>query len=122
MYENGYLDKDEFADRAQRVKVRLERERKAFDDQRQASQQSRENSEMLADFEGFAQDIRAKIDKADFKTKRKILSLLIKKIKLGVDTTHIVYKVDTRPFARSPEKGSLPHCNRRLCAAERVSW
>lgn len=122
MYENGYLDKDEFADRAQRVKVRLERERKAFDDQRQASQQSRENSEMLADFEGFAQDIRAKIDKADFKTKRTILSLLIKKIKLGVDTTHIVYKVDTRPFARSPEKGSLPHCNRRLCAAERVSW
>lgn len=119
MYENGYVDKDEFSDRAKRVKDRLEREQRAFDKQRQAKQQSQENHEILGNFAEFAHDMQARIDSADFKTKRTIMSLLIKKIAIGAHTTHIVYKVDTRPFVHSPEKGSLPHCNRRLCAAER---
>ncbi len=118
--KNGYLDKDEFTDRAKRVKVRVRARAKSV---RRATPGEPTIPKKTAKFSRtsreFAYDIRGKIDNADFKTKRTILSLLIKKIKLGADTTHIVYKVDTRPFAQGPEKGRLPHCNRRLCAAER---
>ena len=109
MYETGYLDKAEFADRAQRVKDRLAREERAFAEQRQADQQAEENQEILANFEQFAREIHAKINQADFATKRTILSLLIKSVKVGNEQIHIVYKVQPRPFVPSPERGSLQH-------------
>lgn len=121
MYETGFLDKDEFTARAQRVKDRLSREERAYADQRQADAQSQENQTLLADFEQIASQLRERIEQADFTTKRTILSLLIKRIEIAAEQIHIVYKVQPRPFAPSPTRGCLQHCVKFLCAAERVS-
>jgi len=120
MYETGFLDKDEFTARAQRVKDRLSREERAYADQRQADAQSQENQTLLADFEQIASQLRERIEQADFTTKRTILSLLIKRIEIAAEQIHIVYKVQPRPFAPSPTRGCLQHCVKFLCAAERA--
>ena len=120
MYETGYLDKDEFADRARRVKERLAREERAFAEQRQADQQTDENRAILADFEQFAREIRARIDRADFATRRMVLGLLVKTIKVGDEQIHIVYKVQPLPFVPSPEGGRLQHRLKFQACASRL--
>lgn len=119
MYEAGFLDKNEFTARAQRVKDRLTREQRADAEQRQADAQSHENQSLLSDFEQIASQLKTRIDNADFTTKRTILTLLIKRIEIGAEQIHIVYKVQPRPFAPSPNRGCLQHRLKFLCAAER---
>jgi site-specific DNA recombinase len=110
LYETGYLEKDEFAVRGERLKERLRRAEGAYAEQRQAEQQTEANQALLANFEQFAQQVRASLDQADFATKRTILSVLIKSIEVGDEQIHIVYKVQPLPFVPSPERGCLQHC------------
>ena len=119
MYETGFLDKDEFTARAQRVKDRLSREERAYAERRHAAEQSQENQALLADFEQIASELRARIDQADFTTKRTVLALLLKHIEVAAEQIHIVYKVQPPPFAHSPTRGCLQHRLKFLCAAER---
>ena len=107
MYEMGYLDKTDFQSRAQRAQARLAREERAYADQRQARQHAQEQHALRTDFEHFAQQMKTGLKHADFRTKRKILGLLIKRIEVQDDQMHIVYKVQPRPFAPSPTGGGL---------------
>lgn len=109
LYETGYLDQDEFARRAQRVKDRLTREERAYADQWQRDHQAEQTQALLADFDQFADHMKASVDRADFATKRSILGLLIKHIDVAEEQIHIVYKVQPRPFVPSPERGCLQH-------------
>jgi site-specific DNA recombinase len=107
MYETGYLPKDQFDSRAQRVQARLAREEQTHADQRQAEQQARQQQALLTDFEQFARHIHGGLENADFASKRKILELLIKRIEVSADELKIIYKVQTCPFDHRPEGGSL---------------
>jgi site-specific DNA recombinase len=109
MYENGYLEKEDFATRVQRVKARLLREEEAWNEQMRAGKLANDHATLLADFTTFANHLKKGLKFVDFKTKRKILGLLIKRIEVGTDQVQIVYKVHPRPFADSPGGDDLQH-------------
>ena len=109
MYETGVLEKEEFMLRMQRVKERLTREEKAYEQRAEAEQQAKERANLLADFETFANRLKAGLETVDFATKRKILQLLVKRIEVGTDDVQIVYKVQPHPEPSSPQERNLQH-------------
>jgi site-specific DNA recombinase len=121
MYETGYLNKSDFETRAQRVKDRLAREEKTHAEQQKAEQQDQAQATILADFGHFAEEMTKNLDKADFATRRRILELLVKRIEVGADQINIVYKVQLRPFATGPNRGSLQHRLKSQYSASRLN-
>ncbi len=112
LYTTEYLDQAEFDTRAQRVKERLRCEEQAYAAQAEAEQGAAALGHLLDDFEGFARQVQAGLEQADKATKRQLLRLLIKEIRVGEDSVQIVYKVQLHPFVLSPDGGILQH---RLC-------
>jgi site-specific DNA recombinase len=109
LYEIGYLEKADFASRAQRVKERLAREELVYGQRTQAEQFVKGHAELLADFETFTSRLKTGLEALDFATKRKIILMLIKRIEVGNEDVHIVYKVQPPPRARSPQGDNLQH-------------
>jgi len=109
MYETGYLEKEDFATRVERVKERLAREEQAYGERAQAEQLANDHAALQADFESFASRLKTSLDVMDFATKRKILRLLVKRIEVGDDQVQIVYKVQPNPMGNSPQGASLQH-------------
>ncbi len=121
MYQMGCLDKEAFTERFGRLNERLKREEQADAEQQEAVKQWREQAELLDSFECFAAEVRTGLAAADFATKRKILSLLIKRIEVGEDDFNVVYKVQLPPFADSPNRGRLQHRLGFLTSLDRIS-
>ena len=109
MYETGYLEKEDFTTRVQRVKERLSREEEAYRERAQAKELASDQATLLADFESFANRLKTGLKTMDLAMKRKILQLLIKRIEVGTDQVQVVYKVQPHPFALSPKGGDLQH-------------
>ncbi len=109
LYESGYLEKEAFVTRAERVQERLGRAEKAYAEEVHAAQTAQDQAALLADFASFAKSIQAGLETVDLATKRRILHLLIKRIEVGDDQIQIVYKVHPRPFVNDPQKGNLQH-------------
>jgi len=109
LYETGYLEKEEFVSRAQRVKERLTREERAYGQRTQAEQFAKDHAELLADFETFTSRLKTGLEAMDFATKRKILQLFIKRIEVRDEEVHIVYKVQPHPRAHSTRGDNLQH-------------
>jgi len=93
----------------QRVKDRLTREEKAYEQRAEAEQQAKEHADLLADFETFSNRLKEGLEAVDFATKRKILQLLVKRIEVGTDDVQIVYKVQPHPGPNSPQQRNLQH-------------
>jgi hypothetical protein len=109
MYETGYLEKEDFAARVERVKERLERETKAYDRRSQAEQLAKDHATLRANSETFADHLKIGLQTLDFTMKRQILRLLIKRIEVTDDEVQIVYKVQPHAVAGSPQTGNLQH-------------
>jgi len=111
VYENGLLDKEEFATRMNRVQERLKREQEAqAESQRDAT--SEEQLRLVVDqFDLFREQITNRLEQADFTTKRHLLQLLVNRIEVDVDEVRVVYKVHPHPFVFAPDRGHfLQHC------------
>jgi site-specific DNA recombinase len=100
MYETGYLEKEDFAERIQRVKDRLAREERIYAERMDAEQFARNHAELLADYEKFTSRLQEGLQAMDIVTKRKILLLLIKRIEVGAEEVRIVYKI--QPYSQPP--------------------
>ena len=109
MYETGYLEKEDFASRMQRVKERLTREEKAYGERLQAEQVANDQAAMLAGFESFANGLKSGLEGMDIENKRKILRLLIQRIVVGDEDVQIVYRVQPHPVLTDPLGGNLQH-------------
>ncbi len=109
LYEAGHLEKADFETRLRRVKGRLECEEKEYTDRATAEQRIAAENSLLSSFEQFAEQMRTGLDRVDFATKRKFLSLLIKKIEVSNEEIQIVYKVQPHPVTPSPNGDKLQH-------------
>jgi site-specific DNA recombinase len=110
-YENGWLDKAEFEPRIRRVKERLQREEAALARQRAETTSDEELRVLVDQFEEFAQQMRAGLERTDWATRRKLLRLLVHRIEVDREEVRIVYKVPSRPFANRPaSRGILQDC------------
>jgi site-specific DNA recombinase len=109
MYEAGHLEKAEFETRIRRVKGRLECEEKEYTDRATDEQRVVAENTLLSSFQQFAEQMKTGLGRVDFAAKRKLLSLLIKRIEVGDAEIQIVYKVQPHPTAPSPNGDDLQH-------------
>jgi site-specific DNA recombinase len=111
-YENGWLDKVEFEPRIRLTKERLIHEEEMRAQQQRDTSNGEELRLLFGEFAAFAQQMTEGLEQADFAIRRKLLRMLVNRIEVDQDEVCIVYKVQPRPFAQSPENSGafLQHC------------
>jgi site-specific DNA recombinase len=118
-YENGWLDKAECQPRIEQTKQRLRQEQETLAEHQRLASNADELRLLVANFAAFTETITANLENADFDTQRQLLRLLVDRIEVADDEVRIVYKVQTRPFAQSPDnRGVLQHCLKFVLPAQ----
>jgi site-specific DNA recombinase len=109
-YQDGLLDRTEFEPRLRHAQERLH----TLHDQiaALAAEQSRQQDLQLivGQVETFAKCLEGSLERADWATKRQVITTLVKHIEIGVEAVKIVYRIDSFPFAQAPEGGVMQHC------------
>jgi len=116
-YAEGYIEKQEFEPRIQRLRQRL------TDLQDQAKQKIREQTQqaelrqVITHLEEFSSKVKDGLDEADWLTKRELIRTIVKRINVGKEDVTIVFRVTPNPFVADPDRGfsnsnqgSLQHC------------
>ena len=114
-YQESLIDRTEFEPRLEQSKKRLSR----LNEQIMAIHQEQNEEQSLrlvvGQLETFAQMVEGGLDQADWTAKRKIIRTLIKHVEIDEEAAKIAYRVNDLPFAKTPEKGFLQHCSKRIC-------
>jgi site-specific DNA recombinase len=112
-YTEGFIEKQEFEPRIQRLRQRLS----ALEDRdRQIRLEVARQAELrlvITRLEEFAAQVKDKLTDADWQTKRDLIRTLVKRVEIGKEEVNIVFRVMPDPFDSSPDRGSLQHCWRR---------
>jgi site-specific DNA recombinase len=108
-YENGWVDKADFEPRIRTAKERLARDETKLQQHQRDAVNHDDIRFAIGEFDAFAAQMTARIEHADFATKRKLLRLLIKQIDVTKEEIRIVYKVSLPPFVKSPSSGGVLH-------------
>ena len=109
-YGEGLLDKSEFEPRIGSAKQRLSELQGQLKSQIDQQTRKRELKLVIDNLEAFSREVVAGLDRADWQTRRNIITTLVKRVEIEAEQVKIVYKVDPRPFERSPERGVLHYC------------
>jgi site-specific DNA recombinase len=114
-YESAVLDKSEFEPRVRQAKkglARLQQEAAAACDR---AAQRAELRLVLSNLDTFADQVRHRLDRADWNTRREIIVSLVKSIKIETEQIRITYRINPRPFDGGPTRGHFrQHCDRRV--------
>ena len=117
-YEEGLMEKSEFEPRIKSARQTLSQLQEQLKQHMDRQTQVREMKLVIDNLETFSREVVSRLEHADWETRREIIRTLIKQIEIGPEQIKIVYRVDTspRPFDRSPARGTVQHCTRRLVA------
>jgi site-specific DNA recombinase len=109
-YTEGFVEKQEFEPRIQRLRQRLS----ALEDrERQIRLELARQAELrlvIARLEDFAVKVNDGLAEADWLTKRELIRTLVKRVEIGKEEVKVVFRVMPDPFDSSPDQGSLQHC------------
>jgi site-specific DNA recombinase len=113
-YQEGVLDKQEFAPRLEAAKDRLAR--LEAEGRKEAEQQNQERELRLAlgGLEEFAQQVTEGLEQADWHKRREIIRALVKRIEVGHEEIRVVYRVGPPPFVNGPDGATIEHCGSLL--------
>ena len=109
-YQEGLLDKSEFEPRLRGAKKRLAQLEAEAQAQAAAQAQEEELRLVIGHLHEFSERVGSGLAAADWDTRRVILRALVKRIEVGQEQVRVVYRVNTPPFAKSPDGGSSRHC------------
>ena len=114
-WENDWIERSDFESRIARARERLRCTEQSLSAHQRSTAEDKTLRLVIADFAHFAEEMSHRLDNADFETKRKLLTLLIKRIEVDDEEIRLVYKVTPPPFEHSPaERGEmLHHCWRQ---------
>jgi site-specific DNA recombinase len=73
--------------------------------QEQLQAQLLEMRQVIGQLEAFAEQVRGKLDTADWTLQRQLISTLMKRVEVGAEEVHVVYRVDCGPFELAPSGG-----------------
>jgi site-specific DNA recombinase len=113
-YQDGLLDKTEFEPRLRGAKQRLARLEAEAQTQSTAQAQEEELRLVIGHLHEFSERVGSGLATADWDTRRAILKALVKRIEVGQEQVRVVYRVNTPPFAQSPQGGNSRHCGSRI--------
>jgi len=112
-YQDELIDRTEFESRLSHSKQRLSNLDEQITEMSQERHRLQNLQLVIGQVETFAKMVEGSLEKANFSTKRQVIKALVKHIEIGEEDVKIVYRVDSLPFAQTPEKGFLQHCLRR---------
>lgn len=117
-YEEGWIEKDEFEPRMKRLKKQLEGLKEAQEELATEAQQKQALQLIITRLEEFGSKLSSRLDEADWQTRRELIRLLVKHVKIGQENVEIVYRINFEPdCVVVSESDSLQHCLRRDCPA-----
>jgi site-specific DNA recombinase len=109
-YTEGFVEKQEFEPRIQRLRQRLNG---LEDQERQIRLELARQAELrlvITRLEDFAVKVKDGLAEADWLTKREMIRTLVKRVEIGKEEVNVVFRVMPDPFDSSPDRGSLQHC------------
>jgi site-specific DNA recombinase len=120
MYEDGFLEREDFQKRMTSAQSRL----KSLEDELTVlTEQTTDESELrlvMGHLEAFAERMRLGLGECDWETRQSIVRALVKRIEIGETDVRVVYKVSPGPFEHAPQgRGVLRNCGRRPPASPR---
>jgi len=124
-YTEGLIEAEEFAPRLTRLRGRIAAlEAQAHQLADEAALQA-DLRLIVARLEEFADQVRDRLETADWELRRALIRALVKRVEVGPETVHVVFRVPPLPFRASPETGSLPCCrwgDLPLAGQHRAAW
>jgi site-specific DNA recombinase len=113
VYADELLTKDEFEPRLRTAKARLARLESQSVETAQRQSQRAELKHVIGQLNDFAEQLRNGLNQADWTSRREIIRILVKTVKIESDNVRITYRINPRPFADGPARGrSVQHCRR----------
>ena len=109
-YGEGLVDKSEFEPRINTAKQRLSELQEQLKSRIDQQARTRELKLVIDNLETFSREVIAGLEQADWQTRREIIRTLVKRVEIEPEQVKIVYRVDIRPFERSPDRGILHYC------------
>jgi site-specific DNA recombinase len=110
-YEDGLLEKAQFASRLERSQQRLKQLESELQTYLEEKREQDELQLIVGCLEDFAQQARQGIQTADFSMRQEIIRTLVKRIEIEPDHVRLIYRVTpTRPFDQGPIRGRLQDC------------
>ena len=110
MYEEGYLEKEEFRRRMDAAQARLSKLEAEAKTAREHADEVQELRLVLGRLEEFAARVREGLDEGEQAMKRTIMESLIQEVQVGEETIRIVYRVSPPPFVERPGRGVVLNC------------
>src|SRR5205807_7485221 len=115
-------EKKEFEPRIRDARALLEKLQAETGTQEQLQAQLREMRQVIGQLEAFADQVRGKLDTADWIVQRQLISTLVKRVEIGDEEVRVVYRVDCGPFELAPSGGLGQDCRRRRTVALSSRW
>jgi site-specific DNA recombinase len=109
-YSEGLIEKREFEPRIREARGHLEKLKSEMQSQEQLQAQLAEMRHVIGQLEAFADQVRGKLDTADWPLQRQLISTLVKRVEIGAEDVRIVYRVDCGPFELAPSGGHVQDC------------
>jgi site-specific DNA recombinase len=126
-YGEGLVDKSEFEPRITSAKQRLSQLQEQLQSRIDEQARAKELRLVIDNLETFSREVIAGLDSADWQARREIIRTLVKRVEVEAEHVRVVYRVDLRPFDRSPDRGILHYCWRAdrstptKCAPPRIT-
>jgi site-specific DNA recombinase len=112
-YSEGLIEKREFEPRIRDARAYLEKLKLEMRSQEQLQTQLSEMRNVIGQLKAFAEQVRDRLDTADWTLQRQLISILVKRIEIGAEEVRIIYRVDCGPFELAPFGGHVQDCWRR---------
>ena len=116
-YGEGLVDKSEFEPRITSAKQQLSQLQEQLRSRIDQQARARELKLVIDNLATFSREVSAGLEQADWQARRAIIRTLVKRVEIEAEQVKVVYRVDVRPFERSPDRGVLHYCWRADLAA-----
>jgi site-specific DNA recombinase len=110
LYQDGDLDQAEFEPRHRRARQRLSELEVEASSLAELRSQAEGQEAILSGFKQYAERVGQGLDSVDWAARREIIRTLIKRIEIGDEEVHIVYRIGDQPIASTTKQGVLHDC------------
>ena len=105
MYEEGYLEREAFKERAAAARARLGRLEEESRAMREREQEAAALRLAIGGLGDFAERIGEGLDQGDRGVRQGVVRALVKRVEVGDEAIRIVYRVSPDPFVEGTRKG-----------------
>lgn len=109
-YTEGLIDKAEFEPRVTRLRQRIAHIQAQCEHLASEETLQRELHLIVSRLDDFAAQVGCHLDELEWAKKREIIRALVRRVEIGLEQVHVVFRVDAFPGEVDPEKKSLQLC------------